>query len=105
MSSHNKFLSFLNNRTESNTSSTFIVESDSKTLSIEIKTTDEIITLPDPSESKYDQIQYSKKIDTARDVIFQFNNLQKGKIYAHLQQTIIFHKFEPADGGGLSWIV
>ena len=103
--SHNKFLSFLNGGvTENNSSSTFIVESDSKILSIEIKATDELITLPDVSTSKYDQIQYRKRIDTTRDVIFQYNGLQKAKIYSHRMQTIVFHCFEP-DSGSLTWIV
>ena len=103
--SHNKFLSFLNGGViENNSSSTFIVESDSKILSIEIKATDELITLPDVSTSKYDQIQYRKRIDTTRDVIFQYNGLQKAKIYSHRMQTIVFHRFEP-DSGSLTWIV
>ena len=103
--SHNKFLSFLNNTsTENNSSSTFIVEAESKILSIEIKITDELINLPDPSESKYDQIQYRKRIDTPRDIIFQYKGLQKGKIYNHRMQTIVFHKFVPAVGE-LMWII
>ena len=103
--SHNKFLSFLNNTsTESHSSSTFIVEGESKILSIEIKVTDELIDLPDPSESKYDQIQYRKRIDTPRDFIFQYKGLQKGKIYNHRMQTIVFHKFVP-DVGELNWII
>ena len=104
MSSHNKFLSFLNSSIENNSSSsTFIVEADSKILSIEIKITDELITLPDPSESKYDQIQYRKVIDTPRDIIFQYNGLQISKIYNHRMQTAIFHVFKPAVGE-LTWI-
>jgi hypothetical protein len=104
--SHNKFLSFLNNTSNEShhSSSTFIVEGESKILSIEIKATDEIITLPDPSESKYDQIQYLKRVDTPRDIIFQYKGLQKGKIYNHHMQTIVFHKFMPAIGE-LNWII
>jgi hypothetical protein len=105
MSSHNKFLSFLNNTsTATNSSSTFIVESESKILSIEIKATDELIDLPDPATSKYNQIQYLKRIDTPRDIIFQYNGLQKGKIYNHRMQTIVFFKFIP-DAGQSTWIV
>ena len=103
--SHNKFLSFLNGGvTENNSSSTFIVESESKILSIEIKPTDEFIDLPDPSTSKYDKIQYRKRIDTTRDIIFRYNGLQKAKIYSHRMQNIIFHRFEPTSGQ-LTWIV
>ena len=104
--SHNKFLSFLNGGvTENNSSNTFIVEGESKILSIEIKPTDEFIDLPDASTSKYDKIQYMKRVDTPRDVIFQYNGLQKAKIYNHRIQTIIFHKYQPLDGSGLAWII
>jgi len=67
-------------------------------LSIEIKATDEIIILPDVVATQYDFIQYKKNVDTPRDVIFTYNGLQKGKIYHHRQQTIIFHKFMPVTG-------
>ena len=105
MSSHNKFLSFLGSTHTESTGSTFIVEAESKTLSIEITATDEIINLPDPSNTKYEQIQYRKRVDTPRDVIFQYNDRFKGKIYNHQQQTIIFHKFQPLDGSELTWII
>ena len=73
-------------------------------LSIEIKATDEIIILPDVLTTVYDKIQYRKLIDTSRDIIFEYNGMQKGKIYSHRQQTIIFHKFAP-NQGALTWIL
>jgi hypothetical protein len=105
MSSHNKFLSFLNNSSSEVSSSTFIVENGSNILSIEVtESTAEIIVLPDAETSKYDQIQYRKLVDTTRDITFFYNGLQKGKMYHHRQQYITFHKFNSLDGSGLSWI-
>lgn len=88
----------------SSSSSTLIVEGGSKILSIEIKATDEIINLPDPKTTEYDQIQYIKTVDVPRDIIFQFNGLQKGKIYNNMQQTIVFHRFKPESGQQSTWI-
>ena len=73
-------------------------------LSLEIKATDEIIILPDVLTTVYDKIQYRKLINTSRDIIFEYQGLQKGKIYSHRQQTIIFHKFAP-NQGALTWIL
>jgi hypothetical protein len=104
MSSHNKFLSFTNSSSTESSSSTFIVNSDTKILSIEITATDELIILPAPELTKYDQIQYRKSIDTPRNIVFSYNNLQKGKIYHNRLQTIIFHKFKPLNSSALNWI-
>ena len=102
---HNKFLSFGNESTiTNNSSSTFVIEAASKTLSIDVKETDEIITLPDPSTTEYDKIQYRKTIQTPRDIIFQYQSLLKGRIYHHRKQNIIFHKFKPLNGSELNWI-
>jgi hypothetical protein len=73
-------------------------------ISIEIKITDEIITLPDPNISTYDFIQYRKLIDTPRDVIIAYNGLQKAKIYHHRQQTVVFHKYKPLNSTTFNWI-
>ena len=73
-------------------------------ISIEIKITDEIITLPDPNISTYDFIQYRKLIDTPRDVIIAYNGLQKAKIYHHRQQTVVFHKYKPLNSTTYNWI-
>jgi hypothetical protein len=100
--SHNRFLSF-DNSTSSKSSSTFIIGSTSKVQSIDIKITDEIIILPDPNTVDFDAIQYRKLIHTPRDVIFSYNGLQKGKMYFHMQQTIIFHKFKSTSGVS-NWI-
>jgi hypothetical protein len=101
---HNKFLSFGNESTSTNSSSTFVIEAASKTLSIDVKETDEIITLPNPSTTEYDKIQYRKTIQTRRDISFQYKSLQKGRIYHHRVQTIIFHKFKPLNSSELNWI-
>jgi hypothetical protein len=74
------------------------------TLSIEIKATDEIIALPDPDTTIYDFIQYKKNMDTARDIIFHYNNLQLAKMYHHRKQTVVFHKFKPLGGLVSYWI-
>jgi hypothetical protein len=91
--SSNKFLSFGSNSVSTNSSSTFIIGSNSKILSIDIKSTDEIINLPDPLTVDFDVIQYRKTIITPRDIIFNYAGLQKGKIHFHRFQNISFHKF------------
>ena len=73
-------------------------------LSIEIKISDEVITLPDPNVSTYDFIQYRKLIDTPRDVIIAYNGLQKAKIYHHRQQTVVFHKYKPINSTTFNWM-
>jgi hypothetical protein len=85
------------------TTTTTPTDGHTHTLSIEIKTTDEIIILPDPSTTAFDFLQYNKRVDTPRNIIFAYNSLQKGKMYHHRNQTIIFHKFKPLDGS-VTWI-
>ena len=104
MSFHNKFISGFNDGTSTNSSSTFIIDSGSKIRSIDITASDEFITLPDPDSVEYDAIQYRKKINTVRDIVFTYNGRQKGKLYFHRNQTIIFHKFKPLTGNDLTWI-
>lgn len=91
--SANKFLSFPINSSSTSSSSTFIVNAESKILSIDIKVDDEYIVLPDPSTSEYDVLQYKKSIQTQKDIIFSYAGLQKGKFYLQHQQIICFHKF------------
>ena len=99
----NKFLSFPSGGTSTSSLSTFLVESASKVLSIEIKIDDEFIELQDANESGYNVIQYKKSIQTNRDIIFTYDNLQKAKIYHHHLQTVRFHKFTSTNGNS-TWI-
>jgi hypothetical protein len=94
--SSNKFLSFGNDGISNNSSSTFIVAGNSKIQSVEIKSTDQFIVLPDPMATDFDVIQYRKLIQTERDIIFTYGGLQIGKIYFNRNQTIKFHKFNSA---------
>ena len=87
----NKFLSFDTNTTTETKTSIFNINNGAKIQSIDIKVTDEVITLPAISE--YDFITYSKKIQTPRDVVFMYNNKQIGKLYHHRTQNIQFYKF------------
>ena len=103
MSQHNKFLSFANDTSTSTNSSTFVIDSASKILSIDINVSDEIIVLPDPDTSKFDVIQYRKLIQTPRNIIFTYAGLQKAKLHFHRQQTVVFHKFISTSGNS-SWI-
>jgi hypothetical protein len=100
--SHNRFLSFKNDTTNTANSSTFIIDAESKVLSIDIQLSDELIELPDPNLSKYDVIQYRKLIHTPRDIIFTYGGLQKAKLHFHRQQTVMFHKFKTATNA--TWI-
>ena len=106
MSAHNKFLSFLQNtNTESSSNSTFIVEAESKILSIDVKETDEILYLPDAETSKYDFVQYRKDfVNGSRDVIIDYKGFQKGKLYSHRKQHITFSKFKNEETGTVTWI-
>ena len=74
-----------------------------KTLSIEIKVSDEIIILPNVEECKYDYVQYVKLIETPKDILFFYNDVEKGKMYHHRLQTIIFHKFSSNEK--ITWIL
>ena len=67
---------------------------DSHSLSIEITAQMEIIILPDASTSPYEFLQYTKRIDTPKNIIFLYDNKQVGILYHHRHQTIIFHKFK-----------
>ena len=73
-------------------------------LSIEIKATDKIIILPDVETSKYEFIQYTKKIITPKNIIFMYMNVQVGILYHHRYQTIIFHKFG-SNSSLYKWII
>ncbi len=85
-----------NNSNDSNNSNnTTTTNNSKKIISIDIKAADEIMTLSDPNTTTYDFLQYRKLIDTPRDIIFSYKNLQKAQIYHHRQQTIAFHKFKP----------
>ena len=86
-----------------NSSNTTIINNHN-ILSIDIKISDEVISLPDPNLSTYDFIQYRKLIDTPRDVIITYNGLQKAKIYHHRQQTVVFHKYKPLNSTTYNWI-
>jgi hypothetical protein len=86
-----------------NSSNTTIINNHN-ILSIDIKISDEVISLPDPNLSTYDFIQYRKLIDTPRDVIITYNGLQKAKIYHHRQQTVVFHKYKPLNSNSSNWI-
>lgn len=104
MSAHNKFLSFLQNtNTESSSNSTFIVEADSKILSIDVKETDDIVYLPNAQTSKYDFVQFRKNFIGGRDTIIDYNSIQRGKFYSHRKQHITFSKFK-TDDGFFTWI-
>lgn len=104
MSAHNKFLSFLQNtNTESSSNSTFIVEADSKILSIDIKETDEVVYLPNAETSKYDFVQYRKNFINNKDCIVDYQGFQKGKFYGHRKQHITFSKFKN-ENGVFTWI-
>ena len=63
-------------------------------LSIEITAQMEIIILPDASTSPYEFLQYTKRIDTPKNIIFLYAGKQIGILYHHRHQTIIFHKFK-----------
>ena len=73
-------------------------------LSIEITALDEIIMLPDVSESPYEFLQYTKRIDTPKNKIFLYDGKQVGILYHHRHQTIIFHKFKSISNNYL-WII
>jgi hypothetical protein len=92
----NKFLYFPTDTSTGSSNSTFIIGADSKVLSIDISEADELIELPDPNTVDYDTIQYRKTITTPRDIIFTYNNRQKGKLHFHRIQNIKFHKFKTA---------
>jgi hypothetical protein len=103
MGSQNKFLKFQNG-ISSNSSSTFVIDSGVKILSVEVKITDTVINVPNANQSEYDIIQYRKTVDTLRDVIFLYEGNNKGKIYHHRHQNLVFHKFKTLNGS-LTWIL
>jgi len=88
MSSHNKFLSFLNNQTVvSNTSSTFVQSS--RILESE---TGDVSIIDLPSTDDYDLLHYFKSTVTTQDISFRYQGKVLVKAYKQHKQNVQFYQ-------------
>jgi hypothetical protein len=86
--SHNRFLSFQNDSTTTNSSSTFIING--KTRILEAETGDvSIIDLPSPDD--YDLLHYYKTTITNQDISFRYKGVELIKAYKQHKQNLQFY--------------